>query len=96
MSVNEKGFEEWAVIELMGHVTMAGRVSEYSIAGSAFIRVDVPKTSRVGAFTKFYGPGSVYCITPVDEQIAMSTAEELCNVPVSGYTVGDYDEDQPF
>lgn len=87
------GFEEWAIVEVMGHVTLAGRVSEQSIAGAAYIRVDVPKTKRVSAFTKFYGAASIYCITPVDEQIAKSSAEQIVAVPISGYTVGDLAQD---
>ncbi len=87
--MTETKFEEWAIIEVMGHITLAGRVSEQSIAGHAYIRVDVPKTARVSAFTKFYGPSSIYSITPVDEQIAQSTAEQLSAVPVSGYTIGE-------
>ena len=43
---NEKLFDQqqaWAVVEVMGHNTFAGKVSEHVIGGSAFIRVDVPE-----------------------------------------------------
>jgi hypothetical protein len=35
-------FEGWAFLELMGHRRLAGKVSEATIAGVGFIRLDVP------------------------------------------------------
>ena len=35
--------DTFAVVEVMGHNTFAGKVSEHVIGGSAFIRVDVPE-----------------------------------------------------
>jgi len=35
-------FEQWALVELMGHQRIAGLVSETTIAGQAIPRVDVP------------------------------------------------------
>ncbi len=36
-------FDTWAVVEVMGHNTYAGRVTEQAIGGASFIRVDVPE-----------------------------------------------------
>jgi len=36
-------FETWAVVELFGHVRMAGRVTEQELFGSKLGRVDVPR-----------------------------------------------------
>lgn len=41
MSARE-GFEGWAFLELMGHRKLAGHVSEATIGGGSFIRIDVP------------------------------------------------------
>lgn len=41
MSEAEK-FDSWAILELMGHRKLAGRVSEATLAGGAFVRIDVP------------------------------------------------------
>jgi hypothetical protein len=43
--MNEKllADDTFAVVEVMGHNTFAGKVSEHVIGGSAFIRVDVPE-----------------------------------------------------
>ena len=34
-------FESWAIVELMGHRRIAGRVSEQVIGGQALLRIDV-------------------------------------------------------
>lgn len=67
-------FDEWAIVEVMGHQRCAGRVSEQTIGGSAFVRVDVPDAGNGIAFTKLYGPGSIYCITPCSEAVARGLA----------------------
>ena len=59
--------DTWAVCELFGHAKIAGRVSEHTIAGGAFLRVDVPAVDGANgqqAFTRFFGVGAVYAITP--------------------------------
>jgi hypothetical protein len=55
-----KTFDCWAIVEIMGHVTMAGRVTEQAIGGQSFIRIDVPEVGNQQAFTRFYGPGAIY------------------------------------
>lgn len=63
--IKQKGipvtFEAHAIVELMGHSRIAGRVSEQVIGGASMLRVDVPKTARCEAYTKFYSSGAVYC-----------------------------------
>ncbi len=75
-------FEEWAILELMGHRRLAGKVTEATIGGGAFIRIDIPmkdgKTS-----TQFYSPNSIYCITPTTEEIARMIALASQPEPVS-------------
>lgn len=75
-------FEEWAVLELMGHRRLAGKVSEQTIGGAALIRIDIPSEPPV---TQFYGGASVYCITPTTEEIARAVAKDLQVGPVSRY-----------
>ena len=60
-------FEHHCIIELMGHQRIAGLVTEEEIAGQPFIRVDIPAVDGIAAFTKFYSPNAIYCITPVEE-----------------------------
>lgn len=59
-------FESWAVVEVMGHQTFAGFVSEQTIGGASFVRVDVPAIHSAddpreacAAFTKLFGGGSI-------------------------------------
>lgn len=75
-------FNMHCVVELFGHSQIAGRVTEQQIGGASFIRVDVPATSRRDGFTKFYGPGAIYAITPVDEAVARAMAEGLNEAPI--------------
>lgn len=72
------GFEGWAILELMGHRRLGGRLSEATIAGAAFLRIDLPdpEDSERTAATQFYAPGSVYAITPTTAEIACAIAAD--------------------
>jgi len=77
----EAKFEEWAVLELMGHRRLAGRVTDAVIGGGAFLRIDIPgKNGR--QTTQYYSPQSVYCITPTTEEIARAVAAQNEPAPV--------------
>lgn len=39
----EQKFEQWAIVELMGHRRLAAKVTEQVIAGQAMLRIDVPQ-----------------------------------------------------
>jgi hypothetical protein len=78
-------FEQWCIFEIMGHQTYAGMVSEQSIGGSSFVRIDVPECDGIPAFSKCFGAGSIYCITPVTEEIARMRAKSLRQAPLSIY-----------
>lgn len=75
-------FEAFAIVELMGHARIAGKVTEETVFGTAMMRVDVPKTGRRDGFTKFYSPNSIYCLTPTDEATAQAAAEKFDEAPV--------------
>ena len=86
MPENQK-FEEWALVELFGHNRIAGKVSEATIGGSSFIRIDVPASDDNEAVTKFYGGAAIYCITPTDEETACTMARQLQVEPVNVYSL---------
>jgi hypothetical protein len=77
-------FEGWAIVELMGHRRLAGHVSEQDIAGTAFLRLDVPARAGDG-ITQFYSAAAVYCITPTTEDIARKIGERSAPAPVSRF-----------
>lgn len=79
-------FDIWANVEVMGHRRFAGRVTEQVIAGCGFVRVDVPQVDDRMAFTKLIGPSSIYCITPVSEEVANNLARQYRERPVEIYT----------
>lgn len=83
MTEEQAAYEGWAIIELMGHRRLAGRVSEAQLAGAAFLRLDIPgylhteptgEQEERGGATQFYSPQAVYCITPTTEEIARQVA----------------------
>jgi hypothetical protein len=77
-------FDEWVILELMGHRRLAGRLREQEIAGDGFLRLDVfPGQAKEPSATQFYRPGAVYCITPTTERIARQVAEGTDPGPVT-------------
>lgn len=77
-----QAFDQWGVVEVMGHKKFAGHITEQQIAGSALVRVDVPevvnaRSETVPAYSKLIGVGSVYCITPTTEEVARKAARAL-------------------
>lgn len=82
---NKEKFDQWALVELFGHQKIVGRVTEATLAGGAFLRVDVPAMGENKAYTRFYGPGAIYSINPVTEEIAMGLLQSYRNEPVSRF-----------
>jgi len=80
-------FDMHCVVELFGHQKIAGKMTEQAIGGATFLRIEVPKTSKREGFTRFYGAGAIYSITPVDEKVAAAMAESLEVEPVSEWTL---------
>lgn len=79
----QDGFEGWAIVELMGHRRLAGKVSPSVIGGAAVLRIDVPRGDQFT--TQFYSGASLYALTPTTEEIARKLAAHLQPEPVSLY-----------
>lgn len=75
-------FEQWAIIEIFGHQRIAGRVTEQTIGGCSFVRVDVPAVGKEQAFTKLFGQGAIYAITFTDEAAATLAAGAIQARPI--------------
>jgi len=79
----EEKFASWAILELMGHRRLGGFVQETTLAGGAFLRIDVPGDADGEVHsTQFYSPGSVYCLTPCGEETAKLVARSSRPEPV--------------
>lgn len=78
-------FEQWCLVEIYGHQKYAGKVTEQTIGGCNFVRVDVPATARTGPFTKLFGQGAIFSMTPIEEDVAHTLAAQYDQAPVSVY-----------
>lgn len=83
MEPHTDGF--WAIVEIMGHQTYAGLVTESTLAGGAFVRVDIPETPGQSPFSKLFGPQSIYSITPCKADIAQAMAAKWAKKPLDVY-----------
>lgn len=74
--------DTWAVVELMGHVKIAGKLLEEEKFGSKLGRLDIPQAD--GSFiTQYFGGGSVYRISVVSEDVARHVSRSTSPAPVS-------------
>ncbi len=80
----------WAIVELMGHVRLAGRLTEEEKFGTKMGRLDIPipndsddLTPGPQFVTQLFGGASVYRITIVTEAVARQVARKNQPAPVS-------------
>ncbi len=75
-------FEQWMIIEMFGHIRLAGKATEANILGGhALLRLDIP--SKDGKFTtQFIGPSAIFRMTPTTEEIARKVAEQSDPEPI--------------
>lgn len=100
------GFAEWVILELKGHWRGAGWLTEETLAGANFLRLDVPGSPSAPGLTQLIEPGSVYRITPTTEAIARSVAAQSAPAPVHRWElpaaepppepVGIYEPDEEY
>lgn len=81
MAESANTFDQWGIVEVMGHKKFAGRITEQQLGGSCLIRVDVPRVElgdkTVPEYSKLIGVGSIYMITPTSEEVALKAATRL-------------------
>lgn len=83
MSESEKPYEGFAIVELMGHRRLGGRVSQAEQYGVAMLRVDVPGDDGEIVGTQFCGGSSIYALTPCSEEAARAVAKSNRVEPVA-------------
>lgn len=80
-------FEHWAIVEMMGHRKLGGRVTEALIAGAKFLQISFYNVSGNLYATQFISPQSVYAITPVAKEIAVGFGIKHPIAPVEPWEV---------
>lgn len=68
-------FDHFAIVELMGHVRMAGRLTEVERFGSKLGKIEVIDRAGDVVATQYFGGASVYRITPCTEETAREMAK---------------------
>lgn len=82
---SKPAFEQYALVEIMGHVRVAGLVTEEPLFGTSMMRVDVPDEKGETAYTRYFGGRAIHSITPVTKEIAIALAQNIAQKPVSVY-----------
>lgn len=85
--MQQETFKQWGLLELFGHTRIAGLISEQTIGGASFIRIDVPATSDGSqpAFTRLLGSSAIYAINPLDEATTRTLVDNIGAAPVTPY-----------
>lgn len=68
----------WAILELMGHRTRAGILTEIERYGQKMARIDIPFGPGPGEFTtEIYGGSAIYSERPCTEEVGRAMAERI-------------------
>lgn len=86
-TASSESFEGFAIVELFGRNVVAGYCTQQLIAGVAMLRVDVPAVEGRASYSKFFSGGSIYAITPTDEETAKTAASRLRSRPIDLWIV---------
>lgn len=73
--------DTWAKVELMGHICLAGKLSEEEKFGSKLARLDIPNGDEFT--TQYFGGSAVYRISIVTEEVARHIARNSASAPIS-------------
>lgn len=74
---NNETIDCWAIVELMGHQRIAGRITERTVAGVVMLQVYVPAMGEVPEYTRLLGGSAIYAINPCDEEVAIRWAKSI-------------------
>ena len=80
-------YEGWAIVEVMGHIRLAGQVREVEMFGTRMLEVQVPEVEDVKGFTTFRSGASLFAVTPTTEAIAKGVVRAQRPRPVQPYDV---------
>jgi hypothetical protein len=78
--VTDTAYEGWALIEQMGFRKTVAKVREVEQFGAKMLRLDVPffdgDGPPAGFTTRFAGGQSLYQVSPMDEELALTAARQ--------------------
>jgi hypothetical protein len=83
--MSEEKFDQWGIVEIMGHDRIAGRITEQAMGGCAFVRVDVPEIGGRPAYTKLFGSSAIFSISLTSEETARLAAAKFSPAPMSSW-----------
>ena len=87
MTATQGTFEQWAIIELIGHRRLGGLVTEVEMFGTKMARVDTPPGEEGGqTITQSSGGSSIYALTVTDEETARAVARASQQRPVERWS----------
>lgn len=78
--------DQWAIIELMGHIKYGGRIDLTGTMG--LLRIDVPRKG-LPPVTQLINPASIYRVTMTDEAMATAAAHAGDPLPYSQWELPD-------
>jgi hypothetical protein len=86
--------ERWAIVEIMGHRVVCGRVTEITQFGVPMCRVEVPTIDGEGfQLAQDYGGASIFCITNTTKAECVKRAPRPYTAPTFQLGAGDEEED---
>jgi hypothetical protein len=88
----DEDYEGWGIVEMMGHRKIAGKLSTQKVAGSKFLRIDIPARPDTAvetefSATQFVHPNSLYALHPTTEEVARAVAARMSPDPVTAWDV---------
>lgn len=73
---------DYAIVEIMGHRKLVGRISEVERYGVKFLRVEPMFKGSILGVETLVQPASIFCLTPVEHATAVRFAPiERYNLP---------------
>lgn len=75
----------WGIVEKMGHVRLAGLITEEELFGGKIGRVDIPHGDSF--ITQYFTPQSLYGIIATTEEVARRVAANSDPLPVYLYAL---------
>ena len=89
---------EWAIVEIFGHRSHAGRTREEERFGAKMLRIDVPidgDPANKGWLTHFYGGASIFSFTLATEERCLKANRPYVSAYIANHAPED-DPDIPF